>query len=230
MSTKLLQANLNHARRAQDLFLGDLCGRDAGLGVVAEPYRMPESNPNWVSASNGSVAIVRRHSPRSPLLTLVERGVEFVIARWGALYVVGVYASPKRPHPEFREHLRAMGAGIRRCLPHPVLVAGDFNAWAQAWGSRYTNIRGEAVLDWAAGLGLLLQNRGSNNTCVRPRGESIVDLTWASPRAADLVRTWEVANRESLLDHLYIEMVLTATPQEVLTRRHRHRGEKPPRR
>ncbi|XP_067211680.1 uncharacterized protein [Linepithema humile] len=224
------RANLNHARRAQDLFMEDLCESDAGLGVVAEPYRVPESDPNWVSASSGSVAIVRKHSPRSPRLTLVERGEGFVIARWGALYVVGVYAPPKRPHPEFREHLQAIGAGIRRCLPHPVLVAGDFNAWAQEWDSRFTNIRGEAVLTWAAGLGLLLQNRGSNSTCIRPRGESIVDLTWASLRAADLVRTWEVANRESLSDYLYIEMVLNATPQEVLTRRHRLRGEKPPRR
>ncbi|XP_067216847.1 uncharacterized protein [Linepithema humile] len=163
MSTKLLQANLNHARRAQELFLADLDKRDAGLGVAAEPYRVQDFDPNWVSASNGSVVI--------------------------------------RPHLEFLEQLREMGDGIRRCLSHSVLVAGDFNAWHQEWGSRYTNIRGEAVWDWAAGLGLLLQNRGSESTCVHPRGESIVDLTWASPRAAQLVRTWGVVDRESLSDH-----------------------------
>ncbi|XP_067215675.1 uncharacterized protein [Linepithema humile] len=123
-----------------------------------------------------------------------------------------------------------MGEGICRCLPHPVLVAGDFNSWAEEWGSRFTNTRGGAVLDWAAGLGLLLLNRGSNSTCVHSRGEPIVDLTWASPRAADLVRTWRVADRESFSDHLCIEMVLTATPWEVLARRHRQRGENPPRR
>nr|XP_012220339.1 PREDICTED: uncharacterized protein LOC105671055 [Linepithema humile] len=212
MSTKLLQANLNHARRAQDLFLSDLCKRDAGLGVAAEPYRVLDSDPNWVSASNGSVVIVRRHYPRFPLpLTLVERGG----IRYGAVGCLlrdkGLCPS-RRPHLEFLEQLQEMREGIRRCLPHPVLVAGDFNAWHQEWGSRLTNIRGEAVRDWAAGLGLLLQNRGSVSTCVHPRGESIVDLTWAFLRAAHLVRTWGMADRESLSDHFYIEMVLTATP------------------
>ncbi|XP_067205363.1 uncharacterized protein [Linepithema humile] len=229
MSTRLLQANLNHARQAQDLFLEDLCGRDAGLDVVAEPYSVPDSNPNWVAAADGSAVIIRRHSPRSPSISLMERGREFVIARWGALRVVGVYAPPSMSYPEFLQLLREMGAGIRRCLPHPVLVAGDFNAWNMAWGSRRTGKRGENVMDWAAELDLQLLNWGSKSTCVHPRGESIVDLTWASPRAARLVESWGVTDRESLSDYQIIEMVLTATPREVLLRR-LQRGNRPPRR
>ncbi|XP_067216928.1 uncharacterized protein [Linepithema humile] len=176
MSTKLLQANLNHACRAQDLFLQDLSGRDAGLGVVLEPLWVSESNPNWLADLDGSVAIIRRHSPRSPPITL-EKGRGFVIARWGALCVVGVYAPPRWSCPVYKQFLREMEDGIRRCLPHPVLVAGDFNAWSTVWGSRSTNAKGRTLLKWTAEMDLLLLNRGSTSTCVHPREESIVDLT-----------------------------------------------------
>nr|XP_012227646.1 PREDICTED: uncharacterized protein LOC105675229 [Linepithema humile] len=235
MSTKLLQANLNHARWAQDLFLADLCERDAGLGVAAEPYRVLDSNSNWVSASNGFVVIVRGHSPRSPPPPYpCETGSGIRCGAVGCLLRGGGLRPTKAASPQISGAAAGNGEGIRRCLFHPVLVAGDFNAWAQTWGSRYTNSRDQAVLDWAAELDLLLLNRGSENTYVYPRGESIVDLTWASPRAAHLVGTWRVADRESLSDHLYIEMVLTATSPpprpEVLIRRHQQRGDKPPRR
>jgi len=132
MATTLLQANLNHARLAQDLFLADLAGRDGGLGVASEPYCVPNNNPNWAKAADGSVAIVRGHSLHSPPISPVESGRGYIIVRWGALWVVGAYAPPGRSRPEFETQLREMGDGIRRCLPHPVLVAGDFNAWAEA--------------------------------------------------------------------------------------------------
>jgi len=204
MATVLLQINLNHARQAQDLFVADLAERDAGLGVAVEPYQMPDQDPNWVKAPDDSVAIVRRHSPRSPPLSHIESGRGFVIARWGTIYVVGVYAPPNRARPEF-EQLEDMGDGIRRCYPNPVLVAGDFNAWSRTWSSRYTNLWDELLIGWAAKLDLQLINRGSTSTWVRARRESIVDFTWANPLAARLVSSWKVVMKESLSDHLLIE-------------------------
>lgn len=63
------------------------------------------------------------------------------------------------------------------------------------------------MLDWATSLGLVCLNDGRASTCIRPNGESIVDLTWASPLAADRVGNWKVlTNVESLSDHAYIEM------------------------
>ncbi|XP_067216910.1 uncharacterized protein [Linepithema humile] len=120
-----------------------------------------------------------------------------------------------------------MADGIRRCLPHPVLVTGDFNAWSTVWGSWSTNAKGRTLLKWTAEMDLLLLNRGSTNTCVRPRGWSIVDLTWATPPAARLVSQWGVSEGEFLSDHWLIEMVLSATPREMLL--HRRRAD-PPRR
>lgn len=43
------------------------------------------------------------------------------------------------------------------------------------------------------------------------------------------VESWEVLDTESLSDHLHIEVVLTATPREVLLHR-QQRSNRPPRR
>jgi len=51
---KILQANLNHACRVQDLFLHGLAERDCGLGIVAEPYRVPPNHPLWAVSVGGS--------------------------------------------------------------------------------------------------------------------------------------------------------------------------------
>ncbi|XP_053989821.1 uncharacterized protein LOC128882262 [Hylaeus volcanicus] len=83
-----------------------------------------------------------------------------------------------------------------------------------AWGGPATDARGRAVLEWAASADLRLLNRGSVNTCVRWQGESIVDLSWATPAASRLVSGWRVVEEvESLSDHPYIFMDVSAAPQ-----------------
>ncbi|EFN76958.1 hypothetical protein EAI_02978, partial [Harpegnathos saltator] len=90
----------------------------------------------------------------------------------------------------------------------PVVVAGVFNAHSTEWSCSPRHgdpRRGDAVIGWAAGLGLLLMNRGSASTCVRPNGESVIDFTWASPSAARMFWEWAVVTGgENLSDHRYI--------------------------
>ncbi|XP_076246369.1 uncharacterized protein LOC143186571 [Calliopsis andreniformis] len=108
------------------------------------------------------------------------------------------------------------------------LVLGDFNAKSTAWGCPRTDARGQTVLEWAAGVGLLLLNRGSASTCVRWQGESIVDLSWATPCAARCVTGWRVAEEvESLSDHLHVLMHISAENPHPARR---PRGGQPPRR
>ncbi|EFN86620.1 hypothetical protein EAI_11108, partial [Harpegnathos saltator] len=93
----------------------------------------------------------------------------------------------------------------------PVVIAGDFNAHSEGWGCspRQRDPRGETVIGWAAGLGLLLMSRGSTSTCVRPGGRSVIDLTWATPLAAGMFQEWRVeAEGESLSDHRHIAWAL----------------------
>ncbi|XP_032683105.1 uncharacterized protein LOC116849732 [Odontomachus brunneus] len=191
MASKLLQANLGHTRIAQDLFLHSLAERRAGLGVAAEPYRIPADDSRWFGVSGSSVAIYWR---------------------WN--------------RADYETHLDRVSGVVRRCAPHPLVVAGDFNAKSRAWGSPATNVRGRLTEFWTASTGLCLLNEGSMSTCVRPQGESIIDLTWVNGPAARAVGVWKLAEvTDTGSDHLYIEVVLSAVPPEVLRRRRdRERG------
>jgi len=46
MALSILQANLGRGREAQDLFLHSFAKRNLQLGIVAEPYRVPEGRSN----------------------------------------------------------------------------------------------------------------------------------------------------------------------------------------
>jgi len=91
---RILQANLNHAVRAQDLFIQALAERDCGLGIIAEPYRVPANHP-WMVSRCGSAVITWRRAANSPPCTRVEAGEGFVIGRWGSIVVVSVYLPPQ---------------------------------------------------------------------------------------------------------------------------------------
>lgn len=89
----------------------------------------------------------------------------------------------------FEAWLDGIGDCARRCAPRPIIVAGDFNAKSTAWGSLRSDVRGGLVEEWAEELGLILLNVGGGSTLVRSRGESVVDLTWATPgRRHDLCK------------------------------------------
>ncbi|XP_054014768.1 uncharacterized protein LOC128895849 [Hylaeus anthracinus] len=127
---------------------------------------------------------------------------------------MGVYASPSAPIVAFEWLLDGVRDALSRSPVARTLVLGDFNAKSTAWGGPATDARGRAVLKWAASADLRLLNRGSVSTCVRWQGESIVDLSWATPAASRLVSGWGVAEEvESLSDHLYILMDVSAAPQ-----------------
>ncbi|XP_011875263.1 PREDICTED: uncharacterized protein LOC105566123, partial [Vollenhovia emeryi] len=53
----------------------------------------------------------------------------------------------------------------------------------------------------------VLVNEGRTPTCVRTQGESIVDITWATPSAMRLITRWRVEEGiETLSDHRYISV------------------------
>jgi len=129
----------------------------------------------------------------------------------GTTCVVGVYLPPSLSLAQFEVVLDEVEEVVRNGLPGPVLVMGDFNSKSRSWGCPYEDRRGEVLRDWAESLGLTLLNERSVATCVRTQGESIVDLTWASPAALRMVGGWRVAAElETLSDHRYIELNLAA--------------------
>ena len=71
------------------------------------------------------------------------------------------------------------------------------------------NAKGKAMADWTTGLDLRLLNCGNVSTCVLWQGESIIDLTWASPAAVPEVVGWKVLERrQTLSNHRYIAINL----------------------
>ena len=224
---RVIQCNLNHCRGAQDLLLQCLAEWSIALAVVAEPYRVPD-HPRWFGDDGDSVAIYWGGGEGDPPCSLLERGQGFVAVQWGSLVVVGCYVSPNCTLAVFEGYLDEVRDCVRRYLPRPVIVLGDFNARSRAWGDARDDIRGETVLEWSAGLDLRLQNRGSVSTCVRWQGESIVDLTWATPAAARIVSGWRVAEEaETLSDHRHIIFDVAIHPPGSDSRRRRS---SPPRR
>lgn len=177
MSTRphrVLQCNINHSAGAQDLLVQSLAEWSIDLAVVTEPYAVPD-RATWFGDTAGVVAIAGTAIAEAPPLSLVCRGQGYVAVEWGGTKVVGVYASPNRPLRELEDLLEVVGAIVIGSPPSPTLVAGDLNAKHRRWGSLRSDARGEAVWEWAVATGLSVLNRGSENTCVRRDGGSVVE-------------------------------------------------------
>ncbi|CAH2209136.1 jg18883, partial [Pararge aegeria aegeria] len=206
------KGNLNHCRAAQDLLQQCLVEWSVALAVVAEPYKVP-NNPRWFGSVGNKVAIFWGGKQGDPPCTILEKGLGFVAVQWGIVGVVGCYISPNSGFEAYESYLDNLAACIRRCLPRPTIILGDFNAHSKLWGDKRDDRRGNLIQDWAAELNLQLLNQGSTSTCVRWQGESIVDLTWATPSASHMVSGWRVAEEVvTLSDHRHIVFQVTQRP------------------
>ncbi|XP_059063005.1 uncharacterized protein LOC131855725 [Achroia grisella] len=170
-----------------------------------QPPSVPSSD-NWFGDYDGLVAVIRTGgSSASPPCLPLFRGSGYVGVSWGEIAVVGVYFSPNRTLAEFEEYLDGLGIAISVHPARSVLVMGGPQCQVYGLGSPITTIRGEVLEDWAVASGLSILNVGSVATCVRWQGESIVDISLASPAIAHRVRGWQVMDEvESLSDHRYI--------------------------
>ncbi|XP_070530005.1 uncharacterized protein [Cardiocondyla obscurior] len=205
LKRKANHANVGRSKGAQDLLLHTMAEQKMIFAVVAEPNYVPKNHPCWTGDELGSVALTWRWIPGTPSCAPIERGQRYVAARWGPTIIVGTYLPPSGTIEEYQKWLDDIAVCIRRVRNSPIIVAGDFNAWSTTWGSARTNARGRLVEAWAASMDLVLLNRGNTSTCVRPQGESIIDLSWASPAAARIVSGWKVSkDMEHLSDHRYI--------------------------
>lgn len=98
---------------------------------------------------------------------------------------------------------------LARKINSPLIIGDDFNAHDSFWGSRTIDKRDVLTLDTMAELDLRLMNIGSDPTCIRPQGSSIVDLTWASASIASHITDWRVRqDMESLSDSLSFLYIL----------------------
>jgi len=217
---RLILINVNHAPSAQDLLHQVMAERGVNIAIVAEPHRVPPDHPRWTAdSSREAVAITWRLDEFSLPCVPIESGEGYVAVRWGRITVVGVYIPPRLNRSKVERRMDLVEQFMRR-HPGPTIVAGDFNAHSMQWGNPATTPRGRAVEEWALWTGLQLLNRDPVSTCVRPQGESIIDLVWATPPIARRVTDcYVVTGVYSDSDHLYVQVDLECTPEQVRRRR-----------
>ncbi|KAI4474423.1 hypothetical protein M0804_014868 [Polistes exclamans] len=199
------EANLNHARRAQDLLGQRMREIGADIAIVSEPWWVPPRDEKWFSSLGGSPlsAIIAGKGERT--CSLVRRGLFFVAVKWGDSLVVSVYFPPSENLNNFSRLLDELEELLGTFPAIPALVAGDFNArFPRRDPESRSNPRGELLCMWANRLNLSLANQVGHPTCVRPQGSSVVDLTWGSLAASVRLTDWKVDEAESLSDHLYV--------------------------
>ena len=205
---KVVQINLNHCAVAQDLLCQVTREERADIAIVSEPYRN-HIDPNWIGDSTNKVAIwvcgnlnIRnKMNTPSSLFTWVEVD---------GMRIYSCYLPPSLTIDEFQRSLDSIVASARTSKL-PIVIGGDFNAWATEWGSARTNYRGRLLLEAFGTLEVEIANTGTKPTFTKGHKSSIVDLTFIDPRLMDDGLGWRVSNRYTGSDHQAIIYQLQLT-------------------
>lgn len=197
--TEVLQINLNRSRRAQSILDQNMVENKIGICIISEPSKIADT---WFSSQNGLAAIYHKQEFLAHRCTLFKKGINYVAIKCGGIIFASVYISPNVDIGAYRDFLDELDDLIALCNGGDLVLGGDFNSHATTWGSNNTDARGLLLENWAAGYDLRLINSGTAPTCIRPQGDSIIDITWVT---ADLIRHvtgWCVRqDLESLSDH-----------------------------
>lgn len=95
--------NLNHACQAQNIFVHTLAEQGCGVGIISEPYRIPDGHPCWTGDDKKTVAITWRNIPYSPPCVRRETRKGVVAVDWGMIMLIGVYISPNITLREYEQ-------------------------------------------------------------------------------------------------------------------------------
>jgi hypothetical protein len=201
---EVIQLNLNHCELAQDLLRQSVAEIKVDVALISEPYNVPPDNGNWVTDKAKMAAI--HVCGGYPIQEIISNGCEgFVIAKVNGVYLCSCYAPPRWTMDEFEAMLDALSGSLQN--KKPVVIGGDLNAWAEEWNSRFTNARGQCVLEALAKLDVLTANEGCVSTFSRDGRESIVDVTFCSPSLYGALK-WRVCDSFTASDHRAIRFTV----------------------
>ncbi|CAG4971188.1 unnamed protein product [Colias eurytheme] len=193
MALRILQSNLNHCARAQDLLMQSLAQWSIHIGILLEPYAVLSERDNWVGDLDEVAALIIIQGNGSPQICAHMKGHGCVAVKLTDMVVIGVNFSPNKTLAEFEAFLGEVNSMIQWGRPHQIVIAGDLNAKSALWGSSASDARGDILVEWLAAQNLVPLNQGNENTCVRMQGGSVVDVTFASPTLAHRARGWNTS-------------------------------------
>ncbi len=200
---KILQANLNHDARAQELCLAEADARGINLILLSEPYisRGKIQAPGWVVHLNGRAAILARFGLKCAPIT-VANTVNLAAAVIGSVLVCSCYAPPSEPMQEILEELELLLAS----RVNPAIIGGDFNCRSSHVVGSGSNDRGAQFDALVASAGLFVHNNSNFHTWERFReGRLLTDtLDYTLSTSPSNIQDWMVLDTDSLSDHRYI--------------------------
>lgn len=215
---KVLQCNINHCRIAQDLLAQYILEKRIGIAVISEPYNIPGTT-NWSSNTNNNVAIWWNYEFCKSSGIKYFSGEYTLAMSWQDFSIIACYFPPNLDSVAYGDFLNEMDNAYNIVNKSKTIVCGDFNSKSQFWGSKYTDARGERLERWMNSKDLRLINEGTTPTCVRPQGQSVVDITWSTPDILGNINDWCVLEDESYSDHKYIYFTMKEESNNLLTNR-----------
>lgn len=191
---KIIQINLNHCKTAQDLLAQTARDEAADIIIISEPYKHLDSNI-WVcdNTKHAAIWICGKHAFQE-----VGQAEGFVRAKINGIHFYSCYARPSWTMMEYQTMLENLSADAHG--RYPVVICGDFNAWATEWGSRSTNPRGRILLETFASLQIGIANDGRANTYRKAGTGSIIDITFVSHSHLRNLK-WRVSEEFTHSDH-----------------------------
>ncbi|XP_070065733.1 uncharacterized protein [Drosophila virilis] len=211
----------NCPEAAQDLLAQTTRETRIDVAIISEPYT-PKHIGVWHESLDAGAALWScGQAPYQLTQRMARKG--FARAKCGRIYVYSCYIPPSIPLAEYTAIIEDIAQDAHG--KSPVIIAGDFNAWATEWGSSRTTPRGTILLDIFASLNVCLLNIGTRSTYSKAGRESIIDLTFASPDVARDAK-WHVSDVYTHSDHF---AVITDTYQlgsRGASRRLQHTGYK----
>ena len=110
------------------------------------------------------------------------------------------YLPPSDSIEEFKRSLDAIVASARTSTL-PIVIGGDFNAWATEWGSKKTNDSRRILLVALVIVELEIANIGAMPTYIKGEKSSIADLIFMDHRLSREGTYWQVSDRYTGSDH-----------------------------
>lgn len=105
---RILQTNINHSARAQDLLMQTMAEWGIGVSIVAEPYLVLRDRNGWAGDNNNTIAIIKGDSNVESYtipFAVIGRGDGCVAVKWGELVIIGIYFSPNKSLALFERFL-----------------------------------------------------------------------------------------------------------------------------